>query len=113
MSRINDFEESQEDERELIAVLEALINAEKLQGAALGIAKKVIADKGEEKLTSKQKEVYSNVIEPMFSMTCSNADCDQQIAFSDMPEAIANHAMGDSVECSNCQYYRHQMAKDD
>lgn len=96
------MEEAQDDENRNDA-LKALIEADLLEGSALGIAKKVISDNSVEKLSDKQKFVYSNVIAPHFEIACENEECGNMISMDEVADAIRNRDCED-VHCVDCQY---------
>ncbi|MFC1503726.1 hypothetical protein ACFL53_05255, partial [Pseudomonadota bacterium] len=80
-----------------------LIDMEHLEGAALGITKLVI-DKGEDALSTKQKFVFKKeVLDPYTVSECSR--CASNIPWSEMYDAATEHGL--------CNYCWHMTTKDD
>lgn len=78
--------------------LKYLIETDKIEGSALGIAKQVI-DKGESSLSIKQQEVFNEyVLEPHIYSECSYCGAGKnKVSWEDY---ITIHRDG---ECDNCQ----------
>lgn len=91
---------------ELLAdALDALLENEEIEhDAAVGIAKKIISDKGLHNLSPKQKAVFQQFIEPALEIECGNPDCSQTISLRDIPEAYNNYFEFGSLLCENCLY---------
>jgi hypothetical protein len=85
------------------AFLQDLINGGHLEGPALGITKKVIAD-GEESLSPKQQHVFKNyVLAEYVTNECKR--CGEDIPWSEMYHAYDNGHL--------CNWCWHMTTKDD
>jgi hypothetical protein len=104
MSLTKRFAEQQEEEDNRNQALQALLDCDLLEGAAAGIAKKVIGENSLDGLSAKQKGVYQTVICPKFEICCDNTDCEQRISMDMVADAIRNEAAGEDVNCVDCQY---------
>jgi len=91
----------------------ALVEEELLEGAALGIAKKIAATNSIAWMSEKQKQVYERVIAPHFIKSCQTTDCPFEIEIDFIADAIRAEASGDSVICQHCIYVGEQNSKDD
>lgn len=114
MSLTDRLVEMQNDHDQLKDVLDALLDCDLLgSDVAEGIAKKIIAGGSVEDLSERQKFVFDTYIAKHFKMVCGNSECEHEISWSDLAEAIRSDAAGEGAECEFCLYYRHQMEKDD
>lgn len=104
MSLTKRFMEEQEEADNRNEALQALIDCEMLEGAALGIARKIIGENSIDGLKGGQKSVYQNVIYPKFEICCENPDCEQRISMDMVADAIRSEAAGEDVHCADCQY---------
>ncbi len=95
------FNDHMEENDEYSDFLQRLIDNNHLEGAAEGIAKKVIAD-GIESLSSKQKWTFKKQVSDYTTSECSRGGCD--IPWSEMYEAYDNGGM--------CSWCAHMDAKD-
>lgn len=97
------MEQAQDDENRNNAI-EALIECDMLEGAALGIAKKVVAENSLDGLSDKQKFVYENNIASQFEIACEGEGCGNMISMDEVADAIRNQHSGEDVFCVDCQY---------
>ena len=84
--------------------LQALLDYDLIEGAAAGIAKKVIGESSLDGLSGKQKGVYQTVIYPHFEIACDNADCGQTLPMDMVADAIRSDQAGEDFYCVDCQY---------
>lgn len=91
----------------------ALIEEELLSGPAHGIAKKVASTNSLTWMSTKQKQVYDQVIAPHFMKSCQTTDCPFEIEIEFIADAIRAEAAGNSVICQHCIYVGEQNSKDD
>jgi hypothetical protein len=91
---------------ELLAdALEILLQNEEIEhDAAIGIAKKIISDRGLHHLSPKQKVVFQQFVEPALEIECGNPDCSHTISLRDIPEAYNNYDEFGKLLCENCLY---------
>jgi hypothetical protein len=111
MSFIKRFAEEQEEIDNRNEALEALLDCDLLDGAAAGIAKKVIGENSLDGLSAKQKGVYETVIYPQLKVRC-DGNCGDNIPMETVAEAIRYSVAGDKYYCPNCEY-SHRERKDD
>lgn len=104
MSLTKRFMEEQQETDSRNEALQALLDHDLIEGAAAGIAKKVIGESSLEGLSAKQKGVYQTVIYPLFEIACDNEDCGQMIPIDMVADAIKNEQAGEDVHCVDCQY---------
>jgi len=104
MSLIKRYAEQAEEDENRNNALEALIECDLVEGAALGIAKKVIGENSLDGLSDKQKFVYQNVIAPQLEIACETEDCGGMISSHEVADAIRNRESGEDVLCVDCQY---------
>lgn len=104
-------------EDNLVDALKAILENDELEGAAEGIAKKIISDRGLKGLSEKQLGVFNNFIEPKLKMHCENYDCSNLIDISDIAAAYEMSDEYGKLLCGECQYIEssiaNQCAKDD
>jgi hypothetical protein len=93
--------------------IEALIECEMLDGAALGIAKKVVAENGLDGLSDKQKYVYETAVASQFEIACETEYCGNMISSHEVADAIRNQHSGEDVLCEECQYTFRDRGDDD
>lgn len=112
MSITKRFMELEEDSRSLVSALETLIKyGEIVNEASLGIAKKIIHDRSIDKLSLKQKEVFTKFIEPLLMPACEKYDCCATINISDLPEAYCNRNDFGGLFCEECQYIEFKIQR--
>lgn len=104
MSLTKRFMEEQEEAESRNQALQALLDHDLIEGAAAGIAKKVIGENSLDGLSAKQKGVYETVIYPKFEVYCENEGCQQRIPMDMVADAIRNQETGEDVHCVDCQY---------
>lgn len=102
MSSIKRYAEQAQEAGDRNEALAALLDCGLLDGAAEGIAKKIIAEKSLDSLSERQRAVYQNVIAPQFEIGCSNPDCGQTISMDLVPQAIRDE--GEDYYCVDCEY---------
>lgn len=91
---------------EIIDFVDDLVRSGRLEDPALGIAKKVVADRGTQNLSEKQMYVYENyVLKPNIIKECTL--CCESIPYSEMAEALDNGGY-----CSHCAYMREKIEKE-
>lgn len=91
---------------EIIDFVDDLVRSGRLEDPALGIAKKVVADRGTENLSEKQMYVYENyVLKPNIIKTCTA--CASTIPYSEMAEALDNGGY-----CNYCAHMREKYDRD-
>jgi len=95
------FNDHMEESNEYNDFLQSLIDNEHLEGAAEGIAKKVIVD-GIDSLSPKQKGAFDKQVNDYITSECTRGSCD--IPWSEMYEAYDNGGM--------CSWCAHMDAKD-
>ena len=104
MSMTKRYMDEVRDDENRKEALEALIEYDLIEGAALGIAKKIIGDNAIDNLSDKQKFVYRNVIAPQFEIACETEGCGNMISMDEVADAIRNREAGEDVHCPECQY---------
>ncbi|MBB3119659.1 hypothetical protein, partial [Pseudoduganella violacea] len=87
------------------------IRPRQLDGAAVGIAKKVIGENSLDGLSAKQKGIYENVIYPQMKVDCSGG-CGGTISMDMAAEAIRNQAAGEDFFCVDCEYSHRDRGDD-
>lgn len=104
MSLTKRFMEQHEEEEALVQALQALLEDERISGdAAPGITKKVIADRGTEKLSAAQMRVYEAVVTPALKIRCEG-HCEDLIPLRDIPGAISNEFEYGMLLCQQCLF---------
>lgn len=92
---------------------QALIDEELLSGAALGIAQKIAATNNLTWMSTKQKQIYEQIISPHFTKSCQTTDCVCEIEIDFIADAIRAEASGDSFICQHCIYVGDLNCRDD
>lgn len=91
-------------DEEVLGFIKELIELERLEGAALGVAIQVVAEGGTENLSGRQKQVFDRyVIQENTVESCTR--CSHPIPHCEMIEALDNGG--------HCNYCAHMMEKAD
>lgn len=111
MSMTKRMIELEEKAQELVGALEAVLNDERLEHeAAVGIAKKIIADRSLDKLSEAQMGVFERHIKPAMTIACEG-HCGENISWSDLPSSLANE-MDYGLVCSHCAHDMERQRRD-
>lgn len=113
MSLTKRLVEQHEEDQNRTNAIEALIDCDMLEGAALGIAKKVIGENSIDKLSEAQMAVYERQIKPYFQQACQDSDCENILSFDRTAEAIRSENSGEETLCDECSYKEYVRQKDD
>lgn len=113
MSMIEQYAAQLEYDKNRNEAIKAMIECDLLEGAALGIAKKVLAENTIDNLKGKQIYVYEQEIEKKFERACPSEFCDEMLDFSQIANSIRAEEFGEEEVCGSCAYQQYQREKDD
>lgn len=99
----------------LAECLKALIDRGELSDTAAGIAAKVAADGGTQKLSPKQLFVYNDEVSRFVDQACASSDCPNKASYESLRDAIVTVEDIEDVSgyCEHCSYIAGANAKDD
>lgn len=93
----------------LIDALNALVCYEVLEGAAEGVAKKIISDRGLERLSEKQRNVFDNYIQPQLEIICESEGCCEKLSLAEIPNAYERCDDNGGLFCRECDSIESQL----